>query len=122
MTFEDKRKLLGMLPAEKLGQWCRSSTRAPPSSITTRTRIELDIDKLDNQTLWKLNKYVNSCLKGAKKASHQDKIQRMEQQEEAARKLEDVNATLASRSAGGRPLTFSRELQAQGGGGQGLGL
>ena len=112
MTFEDKRKLsvnLGMLPAEKLGRVVQIINEGPSKLDNDEDEeIELDIDKLDNQTLWKLNKYVNSCLKGAKKASHQDKIQRMEQQqEETARKLEDVNATLASRSAGGPSTDFS---------------
>lgn len=111
MTFEEKRKLsvnLGMLPAEKLGRVVQIINEGPSKIDNSEEEIELDIDKLDNQTLWRLNKYVTSCLKGAKKASHQDKIQRMQQQQqETARKLEDVNATLASRSAGGPSTDFS---------------
>mmetsp|Transcript_22157 Transcript_22157/g.46400 ORF Transcript_22157/g.46400 Transcript_22157/m.46400 type:complete len:473 (-) Transcript_22157:630-2048(-) len=104
MSFEEKRKLsvnLGMLPAEKLGRVVQIINEGPSKIDNSEEEIELDIDKLDNQTLWRLNKYVNSCLKGAKKNTHQEKIQRMQQQQqETARKLEDVNATLASRSAG----------------------
>ena len=110
MTFEEKRKLsvnLGILPAEKLGRVVQIINEGPSKIDNSEEEIELDIDKLDNQTLWRLNKYVTSCLKGAKKASHQDKIQRMQQQQETARKLEDVNATLASRSAGGPSTDFS---------------
>ena len=104
MTFEEKRKLsvnLGLLPAEKLGRVVQIINEGPSKIDNSEEEVELDIDKIDNQTLWKLEKYVTSCLRGSKKASHQDKIQRMQQQqEETARKLEDVNATLASRSAG----------------------
>ena len=97
-----------MLPAEKLGRVVQIINEGPSKIDNSEEEIELDIDKLDNQTLWRLNKYVTSCLKGAKKASHQDKIQRMQQQQqETARKLEDVNATLASRSAGGLSTDFS---------------
>ena len=105
MSFEDKRKLsvnLGLLSAEKLVKVVQIINEGPNKlNDNDDEEIELDIDSLDNQTLWRLEKYTTSCLKGSKKASHQDKIQRMQQQqEETARKLEDVNATLASRSAG----------------------
>jgi len=104
MSFEDKRKLsvnLGQVPAEKLGRVVQIINEGPSKIDNSEEEIELDIDKLDNQTLWRLDKYVQSCLRSSKKDSHQQKIQRMQQQQqETARKLEDVNATLASRSAG----------------------
>ena len=103
MDFEAKRKLsvnLGMLPAEKLGRVIQIINEGPSKIDNNEEEIELDIDKLDNETLFKLDRYVKNCLRGDKKAKQRDRIEKMHQmKDETARKLEDVNATLASRSA-----------------------
>lgn len=92
MTFEEKRKLsvkLGMLPAEKLGKVIEIIQQGPSKLDNSSDEIELDLDVLDNQTLWKLERFTSSVLgKGVKKSSQQDKIQRMQQQQqETAKKL-----------------------------------
>jgi len=71
MSFEEKRALSGsleQLPADKLGRVVEiiqeSSNQLEDESEDT---LELDIDTLDPETLWKLHRYVQSCLKGSTK-------------------------------------------------------
>eukprot|EP00959_Pyramimonas_sp_CCMP1952_P312215 6534642-Pyramimonas_sp.AAC.1 len=71
MTFEEKRALSGsleQLPADKLGRVVEiiqeSSNQMGDESEDT---LELDIDTLDPETLWKLYRYAQSCLKGSSK-------------------------------------------------------
>uniref|UniRef100_A0A7S0WMB4 Bromodomain-containing protein n=1 Tax=Pyramimonas obovata TaxID=1411642 RepID=A0A7S0WMB4_9CHLO len=71
MTFEEKRALSGsleQLPADKLGRVVEiiqeSSNQLGDESEDT---LELDIDTLDPETLWKLHRYAQSCLKGTAK-------------------------------------------------------
>ena len=64
MSFEEKRRLstaLGSLPADKLGKALdivASAHPLPPGA----DEIELDIDALGRETLWKLDAYCLSVM------------------------------------------------------------
>lgn len=78
MTMEEKAKLgvnLQELPPEKLGQLIqilRKRTRDLPQD---GDEIELDIEALDNETLWELDRFVTNYKKMASKIKRQGFIQ-----------------------------------------------
>eukprot|EP00963_Diacronema_lutheri_P011933 scaffold1518_cov331-Pavlova_lutheri.AAC.7 len=66
MTFDEKRTLsvnLGNLPGEKLSRVVEIIQQGTGDINQGEDEIELDIDALDNDTLWRLDRYVKSCLK-----------------------------------------------------------
>lgn len=66
MTFDEKRNLsvnLGNLPGEKLSRVVEIIQQGTGDINQGEDEIELDIDALDNDTLWRLDRYVKSCLK-----------------------------------------------------------
>lgn len=70
MTFEEKRKLsqvLSMFPPDKLDDVVAIVAGSVQPQPEADDEIELDIDALDNVTLWKLDKYVKDVLGTDKK-------------------------------------------------------
>eukprot|EP00899_Mesostigma_viride_P027747 jgi/Mesvir1/8157/Mv12467-RA.1 len=67
MKFEEKQRLsesLSQLPEDKVVTLVNIITTAHPELAPNNDEeIELDFDKLDNETLWKLDRYVKGCLK-----------------------------------------------------------
>jgi len=64
MSFEEKRRLstaLGSLPADKLGKALDIVSAAHPLPPGA-DEIELDIDALGRETLWKLDAYCLSVM------------------------------------------------------------
>ena len=105
MSFEQKRKLsvsLGMMPADKLARVVEIINSGPSQLATgDDDEIELDIDALDNVTLWKLDDYVNACKKKKPKSTHDDKLMRAQQAKlEAERQLKQVQASLSAPRTG----------------------
>eukprot|EP00245_Coleochaete_scutata_P001947 TRINITY_DN1244_c0_g1_i1.p1 TRINITY_DN1244_c0_g1~~TRINITY_DN1244_c0_g1_i1.p1 ORF type:complete len:945 (-),score=283.96 TRINITY_DN1244_c0_g1_i1:665-3499(-) len=82
MTFDEKRKLsvnLGKLPSDKLGRIVAIISERNPDFGGNGDEIELDIDSLDDDTLWQLNRYVANCMKSKskdKKREEQREVQR----------------------------------------------
>lgn len=70
MTFEEKRKLsvnLGKLPGDKLGRIVQIISSNQPNLSHEDDEIELDIDSMDNDTLWELERYVANVMKSKNK-------------------------------------------------------
>ncbi|CAI5484964.1 unnamed protein product [Closterium sp. Yama58-4] len=70
MTFAEKQKLsvnLGKLPPEKLDRIVQIISERNPDLSQNADEIELDIDSLDNETLWELERYVANCMKSKSK-------------------------------------------------------
>lgn len=85
MSFDEKRALsvnLGNLPGEKLSRVVEIIQQGAGDINQGEDEIELDIDALDNDTLWRLDRYVKSCLKikSGKRSrySDQEKIGRVQ--------------------------------------------
>lgn len=74
MTFEEKRALstaLEQLPADKLGRVVEIIQESDALGDDDKEELELDIDLLDPETLWKLQRYASGCLKPTKKVRKQ---------------------------------------------------
>jgi bromodomain-containing factor 1 len=75
MTFEEKRALstaLEQLPADKLGRVVEIIQESNAlGGDDDKEELELDIDLLDPETLWKLQRYTSGSLKPLKKARKQ---------------------------------------------------
>ncbi|GJP37999.1 hypothetical protein CLOM_g15056 [Closterium sp. NIES-68] len=70
MTFAEKQKLsvnLGKLPPEKLDRIVQIISERNPDLSQNADEIELDIDSLDSETLWELERYVSNCMKSKSK-------------------------------------------------------
>ncbi|CAI5506712.1 unnamed protein product [Closterium sp. Naga37s-1] len=70
MTFAEKQKLsvnLGKLPPEKLDRIVQIISERNPDLSQNADEIELDIDSLDSETLWELERYVANCMKSKSK-------------------------------------------------------
>lgn len=66
MTFEQKRRMsvaLGSLPGDMLYRVLEIiSESAKSENYDDQDEVELDIDSLDDETLWKLQDYVDSII------------------------------------------------------------
>lgn len=71
MTYAEKQKLsvnLGKLPPERLDRVLQIISQHNPNFGNQQgEEIELDIDSLDVETLWELDRYVVNCLKSKSK-------------------------------------------------------
>ncbi|GJP38001.1 hypothetical protein CLOM_g15055 [Closterium sp. NIES-68] len=70
MTFAEKQKLsvnLGKLPPENLDRIVQIISERNPDLSQNADEIELDIDSLDSETLWELERYVSNCMKSKSK-------------------------------------------------------
>ena len=71
MTLEEKRKLgmnLGKLPGDKLGTVVQIiSKHSAPDVNQSGDEIELDIDALNSETLWELERFVSNTMKSKHK-------------------------------------------------------
>ncbi|CAI5506713.1 unnamed protein product [Closterium sp. Naga37s-1] len=70
MTFAEKQKLsvnLGKLPPENLDRIVQIISERNPDLSQNADEIELDIDSLDSETLWELERYVANCMKSKSK-------------------------------------------------------
>ena len=100
MTYKEKQdltELLGELPEDKQARVVQIvAERHAELGGNEDDLIEINIEELDSVTLWKLDRYVRSCLKPKKKKQTQEEMlleaQRMEQ--EAERELMQVEASL----------------------------
>ncbi|CAN8299078.1 unnamed protein product [Cochlearia groenlandica] len=78
MTMEEKAKLgvnLQELPPEKLGQLIQILNKRTRDLPQDGDEIELDIEALDNETLWELDRFVTNYKKMASKIKRQGFIQ-----------------------------------------------
>lgn len=100
MTYKEKQELtelLGELPEDKQARVVQIvAERHAELGGNQDDLIEINIEELDAVTLWKLDRFVRSCLKPKKKKQTQEEMlleaQRMEQ--EAERELMQVEASL----------------------------
>ncbi|KAL8151107.1 hypothetical protein V2J09_020915 [Rumex salicifolius] len=70
MTLEEKQKLsfdLQNLPSEKLVGVLRVIKKRNPSLCQNDDEIEVDIDTVDTETLWELDRFVINCKKSPSK-------------------------------------------------------
>ncbi|CAI5528187.1 unnamed protein product [Closterium sp. Naga37s-1] len=70
MTFAEKQKLsvnLGKLPPENLDRIVQIISERNPDLSQNADEIELDIDSLDSETLWELERCVANCMKSKSK-------------------------------------------------------
>ncbi|CAG7906321.1 unnamed protein product [Brassica rapa] len=80
MTMEEKGKLgvnLQELPPEKLGQLIQILKKRTMNLPKDGDEIELDIEELDNETLWELDRFVTNYKKMASKIKRQGFIQNL---------------------------------------------
>ncbi|KAG2309932.1 hypothetical protein Bca52824_021489 [Brassica carinata] len=80
MTMEEKAKLgvsLQVLPPEKLGQLIQILKKRATDIPQEGDEIELDIEELDSETLWKLDHFVTNYRKMASKIKRQGFIQNL---------------------------------------------
>lgn len=66
MTYEEKQRLsegLQSLPDEKMTQLVGIVRKRNLDTTQHGDEIELDIDSMDNETLWELDRFVNNCKK-----------------------------------------------------------
>ncbi|KAJ1703399.1 hypothetical protein LUZ63_003178 [Rhynchospora breviuscula] len=66
MTYEEKQRLsedLQTLPEEKMTQLVGIVRKRNLDTTQHGDEIELDIDSMDNDTLWELDRFVNNCKK-----------------------------------------------------------
>lgn len=72
MTYAEKQKLsvnLGKLPGDKLDKVLQIITEHNPTFGSQQgEEIELDIDSLNVETLWELDRYVVNCMKSKSKS------------------------------------------------------
>ena len=100
MTYKEKQdltELLGELPEDKQARVVQIvAERHAELGGNEDGLIEINIEELDAVTLWKLDRYVRSCIKPKKKKQTQEEMlleaKRME--EEAERELMQVEASL----------------------------
>ena len=100
MTYREKQELtelLGELPEDKQARVVEIvAERHAELGGNADDLIEINIEELDSVTLWKLDRFVRSCLKPKKKKQTQEELlleaQRAEQ--EAERELMQVEASL----------------------------
>lgn len=92
MTYEEKEKLsmnLQNLPSEKLDNVVQIIKRRAPSLCHNDDEIEVDIDSVDAETLWELERFVTNyhknLNKNKRKAVHT--IQSTEETEQNAHKM-----------------------------------
>ncbi|GMG98542.1 hypothetical protein Nepgr_000382 [Nepenthes gracilis] len=70
MTYEEKQKLgtsLQNLPSEKLGSVVQIIKKKNPSLCQNDDEIEVDIDSVDTETLWELDRFVMNYRKNLSK-------------------------------------------------------
>ncbi|XAR51449.1 hypothetical protein NMG60_11006081 [Bertholletia excelsa] len=75
MSFEEKAKLgssLQSLPMEKINQMLEIIKRSNSLVAQEGDEIELDIEALDNETLWELDRFVSCHKKGESKVKRQE--------------------------------------------------
>ncbi|CAN7098105.1 unnamed protein product [Brassica rapa subsp. narinosa] len=80
MTMEEKAKLgvnLQELPPEKLGQLIQILKKRTTNLSQDGDEIELDIEELDNETLWELDRFVTNYKNMASKIKRQGFIQNL---------------------------------------------
>eukprot|EP00898_Chlorokybus_atmophyticus_P004465 jgi/Chlat1/5019/Chrsp32S04989 len=78
MTFDEKRVLsenMSNLPAEHLGHVVTIIQQRNKNLQQDGDEIELDIESLDNETLWQLDAYINSVLFGKLGKIASDRVQ-----------------------------------------------
>lgn len=66
MTYEEKQRLsegLQSLPDDKMTQLVGIVRKRNLDATQHGDEIELDIDSMDNETLWELDRFVNNCKK-----------------------------------------------------------
>lgn len=80
MTLEEKQKLssdLQNLPSEKLEGVLRVIKKRNPSLCQSDDEIEVDIDTVDTETLWELDRFVINCKKALSKMRRSVGLARM---------------------------------------------
>ncbi|CBI21950.3 unnamed protein product, partial [Vitis vinifera] len=92
MTFEEKQKLstnLQNLPSEKLDNIVHIIKRNNSALCQDNDEIEVDIDSVDAETLWELDRYVTNYKKSLSK--NKRKAELAQARAEAARKIQERN-------------------------------
>ncbi|GAB2284423.1 hypothetical protein Dimus_018876 [Dionaea muscipula] len=92
MTFEEKQRLssnLQGLPSEKLDNIVQIIKRRNSAFSQNDDEIEVDIDRVDTETLWDLDRFVTNYKKSLSK--NKRKAELALQRAEAARALQETN-------------------------------
>ncbi|XVF78722.1 hypothetical protein PTKIN_Ptkin14bG0158300 [Pterospermum kingtungense] len=85
MTFEEKQRLsinLQNLPSEKLDTVVQIIKKSNPALFQQEDEIELDIDSVDPETLWELDRFVTNYKKSLSKIKRKAEIALQENAED----------------------------------------
>ncbi|CAN8311436.1 unnamed protein product [Cochlearia groenlandica] len=107
MTYEEKQKLSGHLqnlPPDKLDAIVQIVNKRSTAVKLHDEEIEVDIDSVDPETLWELDRFVINYKKGLSKKKRKDELA-IQAREEAERNTQQHMA----------PTSVSRELSREGG-------
>lgn len=110
MTYAEKQELtelLGELPDDKQGRVVQIvAERQADMGNDGSDLIEINIEELDSETLWKLDRYVRSCLKPKKRKPTQQEIlmEAQRAQQEAERELMQVEQSLGVNAHASAPM------------------
>ncbi|XVF18721.1 hypothetical protein REPUB_Repub11eG0047400 [Reevesia pubescens] len=77
MTYEEKQRLsvnLQNLPSEKLDNIVQIIKKRNPALFQQEDEIEVDIDSVDPETLWELDKFVSNYKKSLSKNKKKDEV------------------------------------------------
>ncbi|PWA63611.1 Bromodomain-containing protein [Artemisia annua] len=113
MTYEEKQKLstnLQSLPSEKLDNIVHIIKKKNPSLSQNDEEIEVDIDSVDIETLWELDRFVTnyrkSLSKNQKKAEQQVRVEAGD----ANRTMPENPATFVPEAPNGNQTTGAKTL------------
>jgi len=111
MTFEEKSSLsssINKLTSNNLGRVVQIIRTSMPSLGAGSDEIEVDINALDNATLWRLHRFVDSCRaskrrpKKAPTVTASERLQAIQQAQAGAEQhLSEITAGLRSLEGGG---------------------
>jgi predicted transposase YdaD len=72
MTFEEKEKLskqMESLPEDKLIHVIQIMRKRHPEIGEDNEEVEVDIESIDNETLWELERFISNYVKSKEKKS-----------------------------------------------------
>ncbi|XP_065851137.1 transcription factor GTE4-like [Euphorbia lathyris] len=117
MTYEEKQKLttnLQSLPSEKLDNIVQIIKQRNSSLSQHGDEIEMDIDSVDAETLWELDRFVTNYKKSLSKNKRKAELARAEAQQNVQQKAPAegfAGAPQETRTADERNTTTSSPVQ-----------
>ena len=119
MTFEEKQQLsagIAKLTSQNLSHVVKIIKASMPSLAASGDDIELDLNQLDTDTLWKLHSFVASAKKARPKKGKTTAAEQSQMLAQAhlnaQQELSTVNAGLSSLDGGGGGIDLQRHLAA----------